>query len=48
MVYNGEKVADADMSKDEMLVKRPRSGLIGLQNHGTAAEFRTVEIKRLD
>jgi hypothetical protein len=48
VVYNGEKVVDADMSKFPTLDKRPRRGLIGLQNHGSAVEFREVSIKLLD
>ena len=48
VVYNGEKVAEADGSKIEELGKRPKRGLIGLQNHGSPVEFRNVEIKVLD
>jgi hypothetical protein len=48
VVYNGEKVAEADASKDPELGKRPRKGYIGLQNHGSPVEFRKVEIKVLD
>jgi hypothetical protein len=47
VVYNGEKVAEADMTTPEF-AKRPLKGLIGLQNHGSAVEFRKVEIKVLD
>ncbi|MCI0684506.1 MAG: DUF1080 domain-containing protein [Gemmataceae bacterium] len=45
VVYNGAKVVDADMTKFPELAKRPRRGLIGLQNHGSAVEFREVAIK---
>jgi hypothetical protein len=48
VVYNGEKVAEADASKIPELGKRPKSGFIGLQNHGSPVEFRKVEIKELD
>jgi hypothetical protein len=48
VVFNGEKVIDADATKDETLNKRPRVGYIGLQNHGTGVEFRNVMIKVLD
>jgi hypothetical protein len=48
VVFNGEKVIDADASKDAVLAKRPRRGFIGLQNHGTGVEFRNVMIKTLD
>ena len=48
VVYNGAKVVDADMSKFPELDKRPRRGFIGLQNHGSAAEFREVSIKVLE
>jgi hypothetical protein len=48
VVYNGEKVVEADMSKFPELDKRPRRGFIGLQNHSTGVEFRNVEIKALD
>jgi hypothetical protein len=45
VVFNGEKVIDADASKDEKLAKRPRRGFIGLQNHNSGVEFRNVRIK---
>jgi hypothetical protein len=48
VVYNGEKVAEADAGKIAELGKRPRKGFIGLQNHGSPVEFRKVEIKVLD
>lgn len=48
VVFNGEKVIDADATKDDVLNKRPRKGYIGLQNHGTGVEFRNVMIKSLD
>ncbi len=48
VVYNGEKVAEADAGKIEELGKRPKRGFIGLQNHGSPVEFRKVEIKVLD
>jgi len=48
VVFNGEKVIDADASKDAVLNKRPRRGFIGLQNHNTGVEFRNVMIKTLE
>lgn len=48
VVYNGEKVVDADMKSNPELNKRPRRGFLGLQNHGTGIEFRNVMIKSLD
>ena len=48
VVYNGEKVAEADMNTSAEFAKRPLKGYIGLQNHGSAVEFRKVEIKVLD
>jgi Domain of Unknown Function (DUF1080) len=48
VVFNGEKVIDADATKDAVLAKRPRRGFIGLQNHGTGVEFRNVMIKPLE
>jgi hypothetical protein len=48
VVFNGEKVIDADATKDPVLDKRPRRGFIGLQNHGTGVEFRKVMIKSLE
>lgn len=48
VVFNGEKVIDADASKDAVLNKRPRKGFIGLQNHGSGVEFRNVMIKVLE
>jgi hypothetical protein len=48
VVYNGEKVVDGDMTKFPDLAKRPRRGVIGLQNHGSAVEFREVAIKALE
>lgn len=48
VVYNGEKVAEADMNTSAEFAKRPHKGFIGLQNHGSAVEFKKVEIKVLD
>ena len=45
VILNGVKVADGNMGKEAALKERPRRGLIGLQNHGTGVEFRTVMIK---
>lgn len=48
VVFNGEKVIDADAAKDAVLNKRPRRGFIGLQNHNSGVEFRNVMIKSLE
>ncbi len=48
VVFNGEKVIDANATTDAVLAKRPRHGFIGLQNHGTGVEFRNVMIKSLE
>ncbi len=47
LVYNGVHVLDADISTNAQMQKRLKKGFIGLQNHGTAVEFRKVEIKVL-
>lgn len=47
VVMNGNKVAEADVTKIESLTKRPRRGYIGLQNHGSGVEFRKIELKEL-
>ena len=48
VVFNGEKVIDADASKNEILAKRPSRGFLGLQNHGSGVEFRNVMLKSLE
>lgn len=48
LVFNGEKVIDADLAKDPGMAKRPKRGFIGLQNHGSGVEYRNVMIKVLD
>src|SRR5262249_34484099 len=48
VVFNGEKIVDADMSKFPELDRRPRRGFIGLQNHSTGVEYRYIQIKVLD
>jgi hypothetical protein len=48
LVFNGEKVIEADISKNEEMKKRPKKGFIGLQNHGSDVEFRKVEIRVLE
>ena len=47
VVFNGEKVIDADVSKDAA-AKRPKRGFIGLQNHGSGVEFKNVMLKSLE
>jgi hypothetical protein len=48
VVFNGEKVVEADMSKFPELAKRPRRGFIGLQNHSTGVEYRNIAIRVMD
>jgi hypothetical protein len=48
VVFNGERVVEADMSRFPELAKRPRRGFIGLQNHSTGVEYRKIEIKVMD
>jgi hypothetical protein len=48
LVYNGEKVIEADISKNDEMKKRPKKGYIGLQNHGSDVEFRKIVIKSQD
>jgi hypothetical protein len=45
--YNGEDVLDVDVSQNADMMKRPKKGFIGLQNHNSEVEFRKVEIKEL-
>lgn len=47
IVLNGTKITEGNMAKEPALKDRPRTGLIGLQNHGTTAEFRNVVIREL-
>jgi hypothetical protein len=47
VVFNGEKVVEADVTKYPDLAKRPRRGFIGLQNHGSGVEYRDIRIKVL-
>ncbi len=47
LIYNGEQVIEADIGQNVEMQKRPKKGYIGLQNHGTAVEFRKVVIKIL-
>jgi hypothetical protein len=48
VVYNGQRVAQADAARDPKLAQRPKKGFLGLQNHGTGVEFRNIQIKVLD
>ena len=47
LIYNGESVLDVDLTQNADMMKRPKRGLIGLQNHNSAVEFRKIEIKEL-
>lgn len=48
VVMNGKKVAEADVEMFDSLKTRPRKGYLGLQNHGTAVDFRNIRVKALD
>lgn len=48
VVFNGEKTAEADVSKHPEMAKRPKKGFIGLQNHGSGVDYRNIRIKVLD
>jgi hypothetical protein len=45
---NGRVVAAGNVTQIETLKSRPRRGAIGLQNHGTAVEYKEIEIKELE
>jgi hypothetical protein len=47
VAMNGNQVAKADVTKFDELKNRPRRGYIGLQNHGTAVDYRNVQVKVL-
>src|SRR5947209_16532095 len=47
LMYNREKVIDADIRQNAEMQKRPKKGYTGLQNHGSSVEFRKVTIKVL-
>jgi hypothetical protein len=47
ITLNGEQVVDADMKAHPELKDRPRKGYIGLQNHGSGLEFRSVKLRKL-
>ena len=45
---NGAQVLDADLNRSgDTLPNPPLKGYIGLQNHGTPAEYRSIRLKRL-
>jgi len=45
---NGMQVLDADLNRSgDTLPNPPLKGYIGLQNHGTPAEYRSIRLKRL-
>lgn len=47
VVFNGQEAAQATIADEPALAGRPTKGYIGLQNHGTGAEFRNIQIKEL-
>lgn len=46
--FNGEHALSFRIADHPAAAKRPRRGQIGLQNHGTRVEFRSILIRRLD
>lgn len=45
---NGQQILDADLKDcDQTLAVPPLRGYIGLQNHGSAGDYRNVKLKRL-
>jgi hypothetical protein len=44
ITLNGEVVIDVRLAEHEHLKDRPRSGYIGLQNHGSRVTFRNVRV----
>ncbi len=54
VVWNGEEALDVDLSdptipyKETPLPERAQEGYIGLQNHGSMAQFRSITIKELE
>jgi len=45
--YNGEVVTEGTTTSDPKFDARPKKGTIGLQNHGSAVEFRNLKICEL-
>jgi len=45
---NGHLVSDTDMDTIESMRSVPNEGYMGLQNHGTPAAFRNIQIRELD
>jgi hypothetical protein len=44
---NGKLVSAANVSEHKTLKPRPRRGFLGLQNHGSAVEYKDIQIKEL-
>jgi hypothetical protein len=44
---NGEKVNEVDLSKNPQLKDRPKSGLIGFQDHGLPLSLRNIRVREL-
>jgi hypothetical protein len=47
IVLNGQTLHDLDQSRDEATAKKPLDGFISLQNHGSPADFRRIELRNL-
>ena len=47
IVHKSTEVIDFDQSRRKETAKKPLSGSISLQNHGSAVEFRTVRLTHL-
>jgi hypothetical protein len=48
LIFNGREALSFHIKGNPSAEKRPRRGQIGLQNHGTQVEFRSIEIRSLD
>jgi hypothetical protein len=47
VTLNGRVVQDMDQSRHEALAQKPLRGFVSLQNHGSPAAFRAVELREL-
>lgn len=45
VVLNGQTIQDLDQTTVESLAQKPLRGFISLQNHGSRADFRQIELK---
>jgi hypothetical protein len=47
ITLNGRTLHDLDQTQHEAIAQKPLEGFISLQNHGSPAEFRRLELKNL-